>query len=87
MEDLQNYILIDAVPPSWTLRAYPSNLGLNSWFADMLNRINELASWTADFSVNFCSIAILVTQMTTSIYSILDKYTRKNVQYSFICST
>ncbi|XP_076235061.1 dynein beta chain, ciliary [Calliopsis andreniformis] len=51
MEDLLNYIMIDAVPPSWAKRAYPSNLGLNSWFADMLNRINELANWTADFNL------------------------------------
>ncbi|XP_031848127.1 dynein beta chain, ciliary [Nomia melanderi] len=51
MEDLQNYIMMDAVPPSWTKRAYPSNLGLNSWFADMLNRMNELSNWTTDFSL------------------------------------
>ncbi|XP_076548684.1 dynein beta chain, ciliary isoform X2 [Osmia lignaria lignaria] len=51
MEDLQNYILIDTVPPSWTKRAYPSSLGLNSWFADMLNRISELSNWTADFNL------------------------------------
>ncbi|XP_076749810.1 dynein beta chain, ciliary-like [Xylocopa sonorina] len=51
MEDLQNYMLMDAVPPSWTKRAYPSNLGLNSWFADMLNRISELSNWTADFNL------------------------------------
>lgn len=53
MEILQSYIMMDSVPPSWTHRAYPSNLGLNSWFADMLNRINELANWTADFNVTF----------------------------------
>ncbi|XP_054000578.1 dynein beta chain, ciliary-like [Hylaeus anthracinus] len=51
MEDLQNYIMIDGVPPSWTKKAYPSDLGLNSWFADMLNRINELSNWTADFNL------------------------------------
>ncbi|XP_048269599.1 dynein beta chain, ciliary-like isoform X2 [Bombus terrestris] len=51
MEDLQNYIMMDAVPPSWTKRAYPSELGLNSWFTDMLYRINELSNWTADFNL------------------------------------
>ncbi|XP_078035551.1 dynein beta chain, ciliary-like isoform X3 [Augochlora pura] len=51
MEDLQNFIMIDAVPPSWTKRAYPSSLGLNSWFADMLNRLNDLSNWTSDFSL------------------------------------
>ncbi|XP_053593671.1 dynein beta chain, ciliary [Microplitis demolitor] len=49
MEDLQNYLLMDFVPPSWTVRAYPSTLGLTNWFADMLNRITELSNWTADF--------------------------------------
>ena len=51
MEDLQNYIMMDAVPPSWTKRVYSSKLGLNSWFTDMLYRINELSDWTADFKV------------------------------------
>lgn len=52
MEDLQNYLYMDSVPPSWTKRAYPSSLGLAGWFSDMLNRISELANWTADFNVN-----------------------------------
>lgn len=52
MEDLQNYLLMDFVPPSWTVRAYPSTLGLTNWFADMLNRITELSNWTADFLVH-----------------------------------
>lgn len=62
MEDLQNYIMMDAVPPSWTKRAYPSELGLNSWFTDMLYRINELSNWTADFNVNiYLFFTIIVT--------------------------
>ncbi|XP_036139541.1 dynein beta chain, ciliary [Monomorium pharaonis] len=51
MEDLQNYLFMDSVPPSWTKRAYPSTLGLSSWFADMLNRITELSNWTVDFNL------------------------------------
>ena len=51
MEDLQNDLFIDSVPPSWTKRAYPSSLGLTNWFADMLNRVAELVNWTADFNV------------------------------------
>lgn len=62
MEDLQNYIMMDAVPPSWTKRAYPSELGLNSWFTDMIYRINELSNWTADFNVNiYLFLTIIVT--------------------------
>ncbi|XP_060830859.1 dynein beta chain, ciliary-like [Bombus pascuorum] len=60
MEDLQNYIMMDAVPPSWTKRTYPSELGLNSWFTDMLYRINELSNWTADFNVNMYLFFIII---------------------------
>lgn len=52
MEQLQNYLFMDSVPPSWTLRAYPSTLGLTGWFLDMLNRIGELSNWTTDFVVS-----------------------------------
>ena len=54
MENLQNYLYMDSVPPSWTARAYPSSLGLTNWFADMLNRAAELVNWTGDFNVNIC---------------------------------
>uniref|UniRef100_A0A7M4EWH0 Dynein axonemal heavy chain 9 n=1 Tax=Crocodylus porosus TaxID=8502 RepID=A0A7M4EWH0_CROPO len=49
MENLQNAIFLDTVPESWTKRAYPSMAGLASWFADLLNRIKELETWTGDF--------------------------------------
>lgn len=51
MENLQNAIFLDTVPESWTKRAYPSTAGLASWFADLLNRIKELETWTGDFSL------------------------------------
>ncbi|XP_054832302.1 dynein axonemal heavy chain 9-like [Eublepharis macularius] len=49
METIQNAIFLDTVPESWTRRAYPSMAGLCSWFADLLNRIKELETWTGDF--------------------------------------
>lgn len=49
MEDLQNAIFLDAVPDSWTRRAYPSMSGLALWFNDLLARIKELEAWSADF--------------------------------------
>lgn len=52
MEDLQNHLFMESVPPSWTKRAYPSTLGLPAWFADLLNRITDLANWTIDFNVS-----------------------------------
>lgn len=39
------------VPPSWTNRAYASLHGLAAWYADLLQRIKELESWTSDFSL------------------------------------
>jgi len=58
MEDLQNHLFMESVPPSWTKLAYPSTLGLPSWFADMLNRITELSNWTVDFNVSKGKITI-----------------------------
>ncbi|XP_053153098.1 dynein axonemal heavy chain 9 isoform X7 [Hemicordylus capensis] len=49
MEILQNAIFLDTVPESWTRKAYPSMAGLGGWFADLLNRIKELETWTGDF--------------------------------------
>uniref|UniRef100_A0A8D0BHG5 Dynein axonemal heavy chain 9 n=1 Tax=Salvator merianae TaxID=96440 RepID=A0A8D0BHG5_SALMN len=49
METLQNALFLDMVPESWTRRAYPSMAGLGGWFADLLNRIKELETWTGDF--------------------------------------
>ncbi|XP_046432396.1 dynein beta chain, ciliary-like [Neodiprion fabricii] len=51
MENLQNDLFMDQVPQSWTKRAYPSSLGLTNWFSDMMNRVGELANWTADFNL------------------------------------
>ena len=51
MEDLMNSFLLDKVPASWMKRAYPSNLGLAAWFADLLLRIKDLEAWTGDFNL------------------------------------
>lgn len=52
MEDLENALFLDQVPNTWTQRAYPSLLGLGSWFADLLLRIRELETWSTDFVVS-----------------------------------
>ncbi|XP_076261923.1 dynein heavy chain at 93AB isoform X2 [Rhynchophorus ferrugineus] len=49
MEDLENAIFLDQVPPTWAERAYPSLLGLTAWFIDLLLRIRELETWSTDF--------------------------------------
>lgn len=51
MEDLENCLFIDQVPPRWTNLAYPSQLGLAAWFSDLCIRLTELESWTGDFTV------------------------------------
>ncbi|KAG8222094.1 hypothetical protein J437_LFUL000857 [Ladona fulva] len=49
MENLENALFLDQVPPIWTHRAFPSLLGLGSWFAHLLLRIRELETWSSDF--------------------------------------
>lgn len=52
MEDLENALFLDQIPMVWLNRAYPSLLGLGSWFSDLLLRIRELETWTTDFVVS-----------------------------------
>ena len=51
MEDLGNSLYLDVVPESWSKRAYPSLFGLSAWYADLLQRVKELESWTSDFQL------------------------------------
>jgi len=51
MESLGNSLFMDVVPESWAKRAYPSLYGLSQWYADMLQRVKELESWTGDFQL------------------------------------
>lgn len=55
MERLDYALFYDHVPESWTNLAYPSMLGLQSWFSDLLHRIRELSLWLNDFKLP-CSI-------------------------------
>lgn len=45
MENMYNSILTGKVPEKWAQAAYPSMKGLNSWFEDLIKRINFLATW------------------------------------------
>ncbi|XP_026835009.1 dynein beta chain, ciliary isoform X2 [Drosophila erecta] len=49
MEDLMLCLYMDQVPEQWTKLAYPSMLGLQSWFSDLMLRLRELEGWVADF--------------------------------------
>ncbi|XP_034940720.1 dynein beta chain, ciliary [Chelonus insularis] len=54
MEDLENALFLDQVPPIWSQRAYPSLLGLTAWFVDLLLRLRELETWSTDFALPAC---------------------------------
>lgn len=51
MEILEEAIYFDTVPDAWSKLAYPSQLGLASWFADLQFRLKELEAWTSDFNL------------------------------------
>lgn len=51
MELLEEALYFEKIPESWVKRAYPSMLGLQSWFADMVVRCKELEAWTQDFNL------------------------------------
>ncbi|CAG2194980.1 unnamed protein product [Mytilus edulis] len=51
MEALGNALYLDVVPENWSKKAYPSLHGLGIWYADLLLRIKELETWTADFQL------------------------------------
>ncbi|XP_017966124.2 dynein beta chain, ciliary-like, partial [Drosophila navojoa] len=51
MEDLMLCLYMDQVPEQWTKLAYPSSLGLQSWFGDLIQRLRELESWVSDFKL------------------------------------
>lgn len=71
MEDLENALFLDQVPPVWAQRAYPSLLGLTSWFVDLLLRIRELETWSTDFVVRYKNkLPILSSHSKTKAYTI-----------------
>ncbi|KAK7571782.1 hypothetical protein V9T40_014254 [Parthenolecanium corni] len=53
MEELEEDIYLDKIPKTWENKAYPSLLGLSTWFSDLLCRLKELEAWVADFCVLF----------------------------------
>ncbi|KAK6170907.1 hypothetical protein SNE40_019193 [Patella caerulea] len=51
MEDLSNALFLDTIPETWNKKAYPSLYGLGAWYADLLQRVKELETWTSDFQL------------------------------------
>lgn len=48
MEELMDAIFFDKVPQPWKTLSYPSQMGLQSWFADLILRFQELGAWVSD---------------------------------------
>ncbi|BFZ02963.1 hypothetical protein BsWGS_06002 [Bradybaena similaris] len=51
MEDLSNSLFLDNIPNNWARRAYPSLYNLAAWYADLIQRVKELETWTSDFQL------------------------------------
>lgn len=51
MEALMEAVFFDKIPDRWSKKAYPSLLGLQSWFADLMVRSKELETWAVDFNL------------------------------------
>ena len=62
MEQLMNSLAEDKVPASWIVVAYPSLRPLQSWFTNLLQRIQQLVEWTTDLQVR----VLLVCKLTAS---------------------
>uniref|UniRef100_T1H7L9 Dynein heavy chain C-terminal domain-containing protein n=1 Tax=Megaselia scalaris TaxID=36166 RepID=T1H7L9_MEGSC len=41
----------DHIPDTWMRLAYPSLMGLQSWFSDLILRCKELGYWLSDFKL------------------------------------
>lgn len=54
MEHLEESLLYQKVPDTWTMLAYPSNMVLNAWYNDLLVRQRELSSWSQSMSLPPC---------------------------------
>lgn len=51
MEELYGCILLDNIPLKWLRLSYPTDNGLQLWFADLVQRHREIASWANDCSL------------------------------------
>jgi len=51
MENLSNSLFLNRVPGNWEKYAYFSKKPLAMWFADLLERIKQLTTWTEKFDL------------------------------------
>lgn len=51
MEALEEALFNDIIPENWNKLAYPSDLKLQAWFADLMIRLRELESWANELAL------------------------------------
>ncbi|GAB0094138.1 hypothetical protein DMENIID0001_093740 [Sergentomyia squamirostris] len=51
MEELEEALFTHKIPIKWTKRSYPSLLGLQIWYSDLLQRALQLELWTTSFNL------------------------------------
>lgn len=65
MELLQQCLTFNKLPANWEEFAYPSKKPLLLWFSDLLDRINQLNTWSQDMiSPNSMCISYLFNPMS-----------------------
>ena len=78
MEELSNALYLDNVPTNWNKRAYPSMYALGMWYADLLQRIKELESWTGDFALPAAVWLAGLFNPQSFLTAIMQQMARKN---------
>lgn len=78
MELLDECLMFDRVPSTWTKLAYPSTLGLQLWFSNVLQRHQELYKWSIDFSLPICVWLPGLFNPQSFLTSIMQVSARKN---------
>ena len=78
MEELSNSLFFDTIPESWAKRAYPSLMGLTTWFADLQQRIKELEGWSADFQLPSAVWLAGLFNPQSFLTAIMQQMARKN---------
>ena len=78
MEDLSNSLYFDSIPESWAKRAYPSLMGLTTWFADLQLRIKELEQWSNDFQLPAAVWLAGLFNPQSFLTAIMQQMARKN---------
>lgn len=51
MENIEYALIMDKVPSSWSVLAYPSLRPLSTWLPDLKRRAMQLAEWTSNFAL------------------------------------